>query len=84
MSDKASLIQWQSMGNRGPGRWSHIQYFARICFDVDRALGEPAGCRYFLNFFDETPRDQMRRELLPEVWRELEKRQDKADQPTIV
>jgi hypothetical protein len=27
--------------------------------------------RWILNWFDETPRDQMRRDLLPEVEREL-------------
>src|SRR5215468_5912689 len=43
------------------------EFFARMCFEVDRALGEPAGCRWFLNWFDETPRDEMRRELLGEV-----------------
>ena len=42
-------------------------YFARLCFEVDQRLGEPAACRWFLNWFDETPRDEMRRLLLPEV-----------------
>jgi hypothetical protein len=43
------------------------EYFANTCFAVDQRLDEPAGCRHFLNWYDETPRDQMRRELLPEV-----------------
>lgn len=43
------------------------EYFARLCFEADRRLGEPAACRWFLNWFDETPRDEMRRELLAEV-----------------
>jgi hypothetical protein len=42
-------------------------YFARCCFDADNLLGEPAACRWFLNWFDYTPRDVMRRELLAEV-----------------
>lgn len=47
------------------------EYFARMCFEIDQRLGEAAGCRWFLNWFDETPRDQMRAELLPEVLRAL-------------
>lgn len=43
------------------------EFFARMCFEIDQRLGEPAGCRFFLNWFDETPRDEMRRELLSEV-----------------
>ena len=47
------------------------EFFAKMCFEIDRNLGEPAGCRWFLNWFDETPRDEMRRELLAEVNRAL-------------
>ena len=43
------------------------EFFARMCFEIDQRLGEPAGCRYFLNWFDETPRDEMRRLLQAEV-----------------
>ena len=45
------------------------EYFARLCFEVDQRLGEPAACRWFLNWFDEAPRDEMRRQLLAEVQR---------------
>lgn len=41
--------------------------FARACFMIDQALGEPAGVRWFLNWFDETPREEMIALLLPEV-----------------
>lgn len=41
--------------------------FARLCFEVDQHLGEPAACRFLLNFFDETPREEMRRQMLAEV-----------------
>jgi hypothetical protein len=50
------------------------EYFARLCFEVDQRLGEPAACRWFLNWFDETPRDEMRALLLPEVNRTLAQR----------
>jgi hypothetical protein len=49
--------------------------FATYCFEADQRLGEPAACRLFLNWFDDTPRDEMRRELLAEVDRELARRQ---------
>jgi hypothetical protein len=50
------------------------EFFARVCFEADQLLGEPAACRWFLNWFDETPRDEMRRLLLPEVNRSLAQR----------
>jgi hypothetical protein len=50
------------------------EYFARLCFEVDQRLGEPAACRWFLNWFDETPRDEMRALLLAEVGRTLGQR----------
>jgi hypothetical protein len=58
------------------------EYFARMCFEIDQTLGEPAACRWFLNWFDDTPRDEMRRELLVEVSRTLAQRfadEDEAD-----
>src|SRR6516225_8882065 len=42
--------------------------------EVDERLGEPAACRWFLNWFDETPRDEMRSLLLTEVNRTLGRR----------
>lgn len=41
--------------------------FARLCFEADQLLGEPAACRYFLNWYDEVPRAEMRSELLAEI-----------------
>jgi hypothetical protein len=55
------------------------EFFARMCFEIDQRLGEPAGCRWFLNWFDETPRDEMRRELLAEVNRTLALRRADAE-----
>ena len=43
------------------------EFFARVCFEADQRLGEPAACRWFLGWYDKTPRDEMRRELLSEV-----------------
>jgi hypothetical protein len=47
------------------------EFFARLCFEADQSLGEPAACRWFLNWFDETPREEMRSLLLTEVTRSL-------------
>ena len=49
-------------------------FFARVCFEADQRLGEPAACRWFQNYWDDTPRNQMFRELLEEVEFELGKR----------
>lgn len=43
------------------------EFFAKLCFEADSRLGEPAACRWFLNWFDDTPRQRMILELLEEV-----------------
>lgn len=63
------LCAWLGEGLETVGQVE--EHFAQTCFEVDRRLGEPAACRYFLNWFDDTPRDQMRRDLLDEVERTL-------------
>lgn len=50
------------------------QAFGEACFKADQNLEQPAGCRFFLNWTDETPREEMCRELLAEVRRELARR----------
>jgi hypothetical protein len=50
------------------------QFFIETCVAADERLGEPAACRHFLNWFDETPRPEMRRGLLAEVNRALDQR----------
>lgn len=47
------------------------EFFARMCYEVDARMGEPAAVRWFLNWYDETPRDEMRRKLLAEVERAM-------------
>ncbi len=48
--------------------------FAKVCFQVDQLLQEPAGCRWLLNVYDDWPRSEMIANLLPEVERELASR----------
>jgi hypothetical protein len=54
------------------------EFFARACFEADQKLGEPAACRWFLNFFDDASREDVRRELLAEVELALTQRNGKA------
>lgn len=63
---------WQGDGLETVGEVE--EFFARMCFEIDQELGEPAGCRWLLNAYDSWDRETMRRELLPEVELELEKR----------
>ena len=53
------------------------EFFANTCFAADERMGEPGVCRYFLNWFDETPREQMRQELLAEVKRSIKEKRRK-------
>ena len=53
--------------------------FARVCYEADQTFGEPAACRYFLNWFDQIPREQMRPQLLAEVNRVLASRSGASD-----
>ena len=50
------------------------EFFARMCFEIDQQMGEPAACRWFLNWFDDTPRAEVRGLLLAEVNRSLAQR----------
>lgn len=65
------------------------EFFAETCFALDMALQEPAGCRWLLNWLDDTPRDQMRLLLLAEVHMELRNRNtaggegDGAGEPSV-
>jgi hypothetical protein len=54
------------------------EFFHQVCFEVDKALSEPAACRWFLNWFDETPRSEVRAQLLVEVRDTLQQRRGGA------
>lgn len=56
---------WQGDGLQTVGEIEET--FSELCFQADQVLGEPAACRWFLNWYDEVSRDDMRRELLDEV-----------------
>jgi hypothetical protein len=50
------------------------EYFAKACEEMDRLLGHPADCAWFLRWVDDTPRAEMRPLLLAEVRAELARR----------
>ena len=64
---------WQGDGLTTVGEVE--EHFAKCCFDADTRLGAPAACRWFLNWSDDTPRAEMRRELLNEVELALRQRE---------
>jgi len=72
---------WQGEGLDTVGELE--EFFAQSCFDADERLGEPAACRYFLNWFDDTPRDEMRRLLLEEVSLTLSERIPVVDEAPV-
>jgi hypothetical protein len=50
------------------------RYFRQVCDVADRCFSEPVASRYFLNVYDDLPRDEMRAALLAEVGTELQRR----------
>ena len=64
---------WQGDGKETVGEVE--ESFSRACYEADVRLGEPAACRWFLNWYDDVPRHEMRRGLLAEVSRELARRE---------
>jgi hypothetical protein len=65
---------WQGEGLKTVGEVE--EFFARMCFEVDKRLGEPAAVRWFLNWYDETSRFRMRREMLAEIGVEEQRRKE--------
>lgn len=63
---------WQGEGLKRLGQV--LDRFERICTAADEAVGELAACDHFLNWFDQTPRQEMRRRLLAEVQLALSQR----------
>lgn len=60
---------WQGEGLAKVGEVE--DYFQQLCDGADERIAERAVCRFFLNWYDDTPRDEMRRELLIEIERSL-------------
>src|ERR1700738_1075518 len=43
------------------------EYFGRLTSDIDQRVGDPSACRWLINWFDETLREEMRSALLAGV-----------------
>lgn len=66
--EKACAIGFCGWQGDGLGTVTQAEdYLMDVCDRADQALDEAAGSRWFVNWVDETPRDEMRRLLLPEV-----------------
>lgn len=63
---------WQGKGLETVGEVE--EYFAKICFEADKLLQEPSACRWFLNWFDDSPREEVKRRLIPIINEVLNKR----------
>ncbi len=75
--EKACVVGYCGWQGEGLVTIEEVETFFGVWCEELRALlntDDAAPCRHFLNWADETPRDQMRRELLPEVRLELERR----------
>lgn len=64
-ADAIGYARWKAGGADTVGEAE--EFFARSCFECDQLLGEPGGCRWFLNFWDEAPRAELFAEMLTEV-----------------
>ncbi|MEZ6141816.1 MAG: hypothetical protein R3B84_14690 [Zavarzinella sp.] len=63
---------WQGEGLDTTGEVE--DFFTQTCREAEARMGQKAACRWFLNWFDDTPREKMRRELRSEVLRVLHQR----------
>lgn len=54
-------------------------FFADLCFKIDQNMGEPASCRFLINWYDETERKEMLRELASELVVEIDRRSNETE-----
>lgn len=66
--EAACAIAWCGWQGEGKRTVKEVeQFFAGVCRVADELLGEPAACRCFFNWYDETPRPSLRRQLLAAI-----------------
>jgi hypothetical protein len=67
--------EYRARSGPNPVRVAEVEEsFANACFEADRRLGEPVGCRWFLNWWDEAPWEQVRTVMLAELADNLQQR----------
>lgn len=71
-ADAIGICGWIGDGFRTVGEVE--EFFAKKCYEMDQILGEPAACRWWLNWHDDAPRETVRTELLAEIELELSRR----------
>ncbi len=79
--EKACVVGYTGWKGEGLTTIEEVEsFFADWCTTLEEHMGFTAAapCRWFLQWADETPRDQMRSALLPEVRRELQRRRESA------
>lgn len=80
--EAADAVGWPAwQGGRNPACLTVgdvEEAFARACHEADARVGEEGGCRWFLNFWDDGPRDDVFRRVLAEVEFELTQRRKAA------
>ncbi len=66
--DGACLLAYPGWQTEGMETVAEVEtFFASLCASVDDRMGEQASCRHLIEWFDDTDRDEMRKELLAEV-----------------
>jgi len=71
-ADAACYAIWRGYGVNKVGDLE--ERFAQLTFECDQLVGEPAGCRYFLNWWDDTELDTTRPQLAALIWSILNSR----------
>lgn len=75
-ADPIGFCGWQGDGLTTVGEIEH--FFAWVCFETEKAMGEPAAARYWLNWWDGHPRAEVFPLMLAEVLGNLAKRRPRA------
>ncbi len=82
--DGSCAIGWCGWHGEGLETVGEVEdFFARACFEADCRLGESAASRWFLHWYDDTPREEMLRELRGEVEQVLADRLRQRQQPRV-
>lgn len=76
-ADAIGFAYWKSESDPSKVTVGQVEkFFAKICYESDTKTGNPADCRFFLNWYDDTPREEMRTELAKVIKHYLEKSND--------